>query len=130
MATALVKFPESQSIVLWVWQNQNWSYEFWKKMQFRLWNQNRHRQNHITSKREAQGGRDIKDGMAAAAASQLARSLGQIRKLLYENGVVLGRSAPVTQYTLDERICSAGNGERERRRKKVGGDERGEQHNT
>ena len=59
--------------------------------------------------------------MAAAAASQLARSLGQIRKLLYENGVVLGRSAPVTQYTLDERICSAGNGERERRRKKLEG---------
>ena len=74
-------------------------------------------------------GRDIKDGMAAAAASQRARSLGQIRKLLYENGVVLGRSAPVTQYTLDERICSAGNGEREAQ-KKVGGDERGEQHNT
>ena len=49
---------------------------FGKIMQFWLWNQNHHLQNHITSKREAQDGRDIKDGMAAAAASQLARSLG------------------------------------------------------
>ena len=52
---------------------------FGKIMQFWLWNQNHHHQpNHITSKREAQDGRDIKDGMAAAAAaaSQPARSLG------------------------------------------------------
>ena len=48
---------------------------FGKIMQFWLWNQNHHHlQNHITSKREAQDGRDIKDGMATAAAPLPPRS--------------------------------------------------------